>query len=332
MRTGISLILFVFLTSASAVSAEDDVDRGVKVGAGSGIEVERRANGVRIRVGSIRIGINSEEGAKDNERNIGRFLTDRQLIEAPVYSEEGRPLGHVEDFVVDTRNGDIPYFAVGFPDRFKGVKLFAIPVGSMKLDLHEETLLWRVELTREKLAGAPGFPRDKWPNIANRKWAKQIDIYYGVVVKEGDFATDFGTDNKPLEEIVPLERASRLIGISVAGIDNRPLGTVERLIFDRRTDTAGYIVLRLSNEFQPKAGENSLIGVPMTAAKFVAVQDKSHFRLPISAERLEFAPRMDLKDALQSEQHNWATDIDAFFEKELSNAARVDGNSSRLSE
>ena len=34
---------------------------------------------------------------------------------------------------------------------------------------------------KERLKQAPGFDKDKWPNMADQAWAKEIHSYYGTI-------------------------------------------------------------------------------------------------------------------------------------------------------
>jgi hypothetical protein len=58
-----------------------------------------------------------------------------------------------------------------------GEKLFAVPWGALKLDTENKRFVLNVE--KDRLKQAPGFDRDKWPNMADQGWVKGIHSYYG---------------------------------------------------------------------------------------------------------------------------------------------------------
>jgi hypothetical protein len=58
-----------------------------------------------------------------------------------------------------------------------GNKLFAIPCEALKLSSKEDTFILHVH--REALENAPGFDKDYWPEMADRRWGAGIYDYYG---------------------------------------------------------------------------------------------------------------------------------------------------------
>ena len=58
-----------------------------------------------------------------------------------------------------------------------GEKLFAVPWNALKLDPENERFTLDVE--KDRLKAAPGFDKDRWPNMADQVWAKSIHDYYG---------------------------------------------------------------------------------------------------------------------------------------------------------
>jgi len=60
-----------------------------------------------------------------------------------------------------------------------GEKLFAVPWNALTLDTKNKRFVLNVE--KERLKQAPGFDTDKWPNMADQAWAKEIHSYYGTI-------------------------------------------------------------------------------------------------------------------------------------------------------
>jgi hypothetical protein len=58
-----------------------------------------------------------------------------------------------------------------------GKKLFAVPWNALTLDTKNKRFVLNVE--KDRLKDAPGFVADRWPNMADESWAKDIDLYYG---------------------------------------------------------------------------------------------------------------------------------------------------------
>lgn len=103
-----------------------------------------------------------------------------KLIGIDVVSREGDELGEIEEVVVDPEGGRVGYVILSF-DGFlrEGDKYFAIPWRALRYDAHEEQMVLNVD--RDRLEDAPGFSRGDWPDMASRRWARDIHAYYGVV-------------------------------------------------------------------------------------------------------------------------------------------------------
>jgi hypothetical protein len=52
-----------------------------------------------------------------------------------------------------------------------------VPWAALTLDTDNKR--FSLDVTKDRLAGAPGFDKDKWPNMADPEWAKGIHAYYG---------------------------------------------------------------------------------------------------------------------------------------------------------
>lgn len=104
------------------------------------------------------------------------------LIGKNVKNAEEKDLGEVKEIVVDPRGGDIEYAVLSFGG-FLGLgdKYFAIPWQAMKLSQDREHFILNVD--QKKLENAPGFDKDKWPDMSNRDWALVVYKFYGVQPK-----------------------------------------------------------------------------------------------------------------------------------------------------
>lgn len=95
-----------------------------------------------------------------------------------VYNPKGEELGSVKDFMLDTRNGRVSYAVLAYGGFLSmGEKLFAVPWDALKLDAVNKRFVLDVE--KDRLESAPGFDKDKWPNMADETWAKDVHSYYG---------------------------------------------------------------------------------------------------------------------------------------------------------
>jgi sporulation protein YlmC with PRC-barrel domain len=99
------------------------------------------------------------------------------MIGTRVISNRGESLGDIKDVVIDPHSGLVVYFVVAFGG-FLGVgaKRFAIPFNAFDYSVagHEYVL----DVAREVLESAPGFPADQWPNFADEKWNRSIHAHF----------------------------------------------------------------------------------------------------------------------------------------------------------
>ena len=102
----------------------------------------------------------------------------RTLLGNDVYNEEGKDLGDIKEIMLDMASGKISYAVLAF-GAFLGMgeKLFAVPWDALTLDTEHKRFVLNVE--KERLKRAPGFHKDKWPNMADQSWANEIHAYYG---------------------------------------------------------------------------------------------------------------------------------------------------------
>jgi sporulation protein YlmC with PRC-barrel domain len=100
------------------------------------------------------------------------------LIGNDVYNQEGEDLGDIKEIMLDLRNGTVAYAVLSFGG-FLGMheKLFAVPWHALTLDTRNKRFVLNVEKAR--LQHAPGFDKEKWPDMADQAWAREIHSYYG---------------------------------------------------------------------------------------------------------------------------------------------------------
>ena len=104
-----------------------------------------------------------------------------RIIGADVRNNEGDFLGRITDLMVDPQNGRIAFAVLshggvlGIPMRFVAVPFSALTPGTPR---HEKNA-YLLDVSKEKMASAPSFNRDQWPDVANREWGAEVYKYYG---------------------------------------------------------------------------------------------------------------------------------------------------------
>src|SRR5437870_8670945 len=105
-----------------------------------------------------------------------RVLPASRLIGTAVKNLEDENLGKIEQLMIDLKAGRIAYAILSFGG-FLGLgdKLFAIPWDAFQLDASDQHFVLHVP--KEALKRAPGFEKQQWPDMADRRWGAQIYQY-----------------------------------------------------------------------------------------------------------------------------------------------------------
>jgi len=112
-------------------------------------------------------------------QNQPNVLSATTLLGDKVTNPQGEDLGEIKELMIDPHSGRVAYAVLSFGG-FLGLgdKLFAIPFTSLKLKADKKHFV--LDVPQERLKNAPGFDKNDWPNVADRKWGLEIHTYYGV--------------------------------------------------------------------------------------------------------------------------------------------------------
>jgi sporulation protein YlmC with PRC-barrel domain len=114
-----------------------------------------------------------------------KVLPTDKLKGTGVTNTAGEKLGKIEDFAIDMERGCIAYAVLSFGGFLgMGDKFFAIPWDALKPSPQNDEFVLGVE--KEALKNAPGFDKDDWPDMADRRWGAEIHRYYGSQPYWGD--------------------------------------------------------------------------------------------------------------------------------------------------
>lgn len=104
----------------------------------------------------------------------------KTLIGEDVYGNGDEYLGDIKEIMLDMRSGQVAYAVLSFGGFIGlGEKLFAVPWEALTLDTVNKRFLLKAD--KERLKNAPGFDKDRWPDMADTTWAQEIQTYYGTV-------------------------------------------------------------------------------------------------------------------------------------------------------
>lgn len=107
-----------------------------------------------------------------------RVLGSSTVIGSSVRNLEGEDLGKIHELMIDMERGFVAYAVLTFGGFLgMGNKLFALPWKALGTDTQNGSFVLNV--SKERLQKAPGFDKDKWPNMADKGWGVSIHNYYG---------------------------------------------------------------------------------------------------------------------------------------------------------
>lgn len=105
------------------------------------------------------------------------ILKGSDLIGRDVHNLQDEDLGKIEDLAIDARDGSVAYAVVSYGGFLgMGDKLFAIPFQALRHDKDK----CRLNIEKAKLENAPGFDKDKWPDLSDRVFGEKVHEFYGV--------------------------------------------------------------------------------------------------------------------------------------------------------
>ena len=150
-----AMAAFTFASTASPVSAQTTATQARDSNAG---KLDSKTSGSNIRVS--------------------------QLIGANLQNDQSESIGEINDLVLDSRTGKVRYAAVTYGGFLgMGDKMFAVPFDAIKTktDLQDAgKYVLVLNVTKEQLEGAQGFDQEHWPNMADKKFAMELDQRYRV--------------------------------------------------------------------------------------------------------------------------------------------------------
>ncbi len=134
-----------------------------------------------------------------------------------------------------------------------------------------------LDVDKAKLKDAKGFDGDKWPDMTNATFGRNVVRDAGAMGKSGS----------SVAANAKLYRASKLIGADVHDAQNKDIGDIEDVVVNLRTGDLHYAVI----EFDPGwLKGDKLVAVPVKALARAGDKDEADVRLNADRSALERAP------------------------------------------
>jgi sporulation protein YlmC with PRC-barrel domain len=137
------------------------------------------------------------KGRLEGEGPGPRLMGADTLLGNDVYNSKGEDLGDIKEIMLDMASGRVAYAVLSFGGIMGiGDKLFAVPWDALKLDTKNKR--FTLDVDKERLDMAPGFDKDRWPDMADETWSKEVHSFYGtkpytVESMQKPYSTETGT-------------------------------------------------------------------------------------------------------------------------------------------
>lgn len=242
---------------------------------------QRQAEKARPARGDGAQPVVGREGKRDNPvaatDRLNRILPSQKLLKMDVKNLQGENLAGVDDVVVDLQRGVVAYIILeggGFLDM--GDKLVAVPSEKFQVSADRKHLV--LDVSKEKLLGAPAFEKTTWPDPSDRAWREMVDAYHGRNLT-GAAAADIDAKDR-----LGYQRVSKLDHRKVQSVRGGELGEIQDLMVDVPSGKVLFVVI--ADKVNGK-----LANVPPTV--FQAGPDKDIAYLNTDKQALERAPQWD---------------------------------------
>lgn len=241
------------------------------------------------------------------------------VIGAQVKNAQLAQMGEVQDLVIDPATGRIDYAVVSIDARGKD-QWYAIPIQKLtsppsdyskdgKVDEKDakkemKDPVFVLDLEKAKLDAAPGFGKDKWPDLNAPAWRTDLDKYYGVrreTAGSGDvIAAQRGV------------RASKVLDQNVRTTNDEKLGDIEELVLDSRNSRVAYIVVGTGG-FLGMGEKMHAIPWEAARAKTRTEKDTDDLIVNVTKERLAKAPEFKKEDWNRMSEAAWMSELYTYY-------------------
>ena len=225
----------------------------------------------------------------------------RRVIGTYVQNREGDYLGKITDLMIEPQKGGITFAVLarggvlGIPMRFVAVPFSALTSSNRK---H----VYLLDMSEEKMAAAPSFDRNQWPDVANRGWEIDTYRYYGQ-------SPNWGESGKPIAKPMAQNWSKaydfkKIVGAPVKNQQGEELGT----IYDMVVDSQGHVPFAVLSHGGFLGIDEKLVAVPFGSLNFD--QMGKELFLNSTKEKLDSAPSFQVSDL---SNQKWAGDVYQHF-------------------
>lgn len=256
--------------------------------------------------------------------HLGTALKANDVVGLKILNNEGQTVGSVEDIAIDLQSGRIVQFIVstgGFLSM--GERHSAVPPS--RVQFREAGKPLHFDITREKLKSAPAFEMSDWKDFYQSDRVQESYRFFG---EEAAFNRSAANDKLPAvvtsaNGLGHVQRATKLMGLTVENLQQEDIGTVDNLILDL---SKGRVVAVIVSTGGFLGMGDTLSVIPPTALRFSSEHDR--LRLDTTKESLRDAPRFKSGEWPDFAARDYTAGVyrayqqDSYLDRDADNAAR----------
>jgi uncharacterized protein YrrD len=225
-----------------------------------------------------------------------------RVIGTVVKNKEGDYLGRITDLMINPQNGGIA-FAVLSRGGVLGIPMRFVAVPFSALTSSNEKHVYLLDMSEEKMAAAPSFGRDHWPDVANRGWETDTYKYYGE-------SPNWGESNQPIANPTAQNSSkaydfNKVVGTPVKNQQGEELGKIHDMV----VDSQGHVPFAVLSHGGFWGIDEKLVAVPFSSFNFD--QMGKDFVLNSTKEKLDSPPAFKVSDISNK---NWFEDVYRYFD------------------
>lgn len=132
-----------------------------------------------------------------------RLVRVSEFIDEDIETAQGEDIGELEDVVINLKKNQVHYAVAELDDWGLGDTLYALPLRAFSMDVDGDDLVLNVDKTR--IDTARGFDDNKWPNLNDPAYVRDIDVYFVTLVPAASPAGAAGRTGSPSPDDKPME-------------------------------------------------------------------------------------------------------------------------------
>jgi len=245
---------------------------------------------------------------------VRKYSTPRatEFVGMEVYDPGEKKIGVINNIVFDGAEHRVSYAVISYGG---SDKLYAVPWRTITFRSEQPK---RVYVKEETFKTAPAFEKNKWPEMSDAAFQKEVSTYYKTEQKSDGSTETTKTesssekskvDSTPAKSTMWTRRATFVFGAPVKSSDGQAIGEVKDVVLGPDGE-ARYVVI--SNT----GSADKFYAVPFKVIR--TKPDAKEFVVEISKERLSSAPAFDKSTWPDWNDEKYRSTVDVYYQKTTS--------------